>query len=102
MKICIAIAIGIFFLLTLSLASAVTSQTSARETDDAQSLVMTACTKCHDTNRVCKYIGEKSREKWDKTVSRMIEKGAELPQDKKDLVIDYLLSLELGSKPVCP
>jgi hypothetical protein len=102
MKTIISIAIGIFFLSTLCLASNITSLTSAKETDDAQSLVMTACTKCHDTNKICKKIGKKSREKWDKTVSRMIKKGAELPEDKKDLVIDYLLSLEPGSKPVCP
>lgn len=94
--------LSIVLLFTLTVIASEIPRPSPEQAQQASSLVMTACTQCHDTGRICKNLGKKSLKKWDKTVSRMIRKGAALPEENKDLVNEYLFSLEPGSQPVCP
>jgi hypothetical protein len=101
MKPCIGIFMAIFLFGALSLTTPRAESSSAQLNDEIAALVMTSCSKCHDTKRICKNIGEKNREEWDKTVTRMIEKGALLPLEKKDQAIEYFLSASPGSKPIC-
>jgi len=102
MKAGIAIFLGIFLIAATSIVSGVTTQTSLDDADNSESMVLTACAKCHGIDKVCKKLGKKTLKEWDRTVSRMIKKGADIPGDKKDTVIEYLFSLDPESKPVCP
>ncbi len=102
MKPCIGIVMAVFLFGALILTAQSTATSSSAQSDDEiAALVMTSCSKCHDTKRVCKNIGKKNREEWDTTVTRMIEKGAPLPLEKKDEALDYLTALSPGSKPIC-
>jgi len=101
MKPCIGIAMAVFLFVALSLTTLSTQSSSAQSDDGIAALVMTSCSKCHDTQRVCKNIGKKNQGEWDTTVTRMIEKGAPLPIENKDQVIEYLLTISPGSKPIC-
>jgi cytochrome c5 len=101
MKLCIGIVMAIFLFGAVSLTALSTAETAAQSDDESASLVMTTCTKCHNAKRICKNLGEKNQEEWDKTVTRMIKKGAQLPIEKKGLVIEYFLSQTPGSKPLC-
>lgn len=46
------------------------------------------CTACHDIGRVTNHKADP--ESWGLTVDRMILTGAKVPQEKRDLLVDYL------------
>ncbi len=73
----------------------------ARQQVDPQSTVMTKCTACHTTRRICDNLGEKDREEWIRTVSEMVSKGADVAEQDIPVVAEYLANLEPGSEPVC-
>jgi hypothetical protein len=57
----------------------------------AESLVDNECSKCHNLKRV--YSANKKAGDWEKTVDRMIKKGAKIKPEEKDAVIKYLNTL---------
>ncbi len=63
--------------------------------------VMSACSACHDTGKVCKALGSRNLEAWTKTVQRMVGKGAKVPSGDIPAVSSYLAGLKRGSRPVC-
>jgi len=97
MKVCI----GMILIIFLFCAVSPSALSAAENPDEIASLVMTTCTKCHDTKRICKNIEKKTRDEWDSTVTRMIEKGAGLTVEDKEQVVGYFFSLTPGSKPLC-
>lgn len=68
--------------------------------DPAQT-VTAACSKCHNTKRVCAGFGAKDKAAWDATVTRMISKGAAVSAAEKPVVVDWLAAQQAGAKPVC-
>jgi cytochrome c5 len=58
--------------------------------EDAQVLLEERCTVCHTLDRV--EGAQKSREGWESTVDRMIEYGAQLTDDERSVLIDYLVA----------
>ena len=66
-------------------------------------MVMRYCTKCHDTQRICKRLGVTDRTAWRSTVERMIiKRGIRMATPaEKDRVIDWLASQPKGAKPLC-
>ena len=75
--------------------------TAGAEQKNPGDIVMKACSACHDTGKVCKYLGKKDSGEWLKLVNRMVEKGAAVDKVDITLVADYLAGLAPGSKPVC-
>mgnify|MGYP000931480453 CR=1 FL=1 len=79
--------------LTGTEAPVATDQTSAG-TPDAEALaageklVQERCSVCHSLSRV--ESKSASYDQWEQTVNRMIANGAQLNEDEKQLVIDYL------------
>ncbi len=57
----------------------------------AKSLVDNECAECHNTKRI--YGANKKAGEWEKTVDRMIKKGAQIKPEEKDAVIKYLNTL---------
>jgi hypothetical protein len=57
----------------------------------AKSLVDDECSKCHSTKRI--YSANKKAGEWEKTVDKMIKKGAKIKPEEKDAVIKYLNTL---------
>ena len=55
---------------------------------DGAALLAERCSACHGTNRVKQT--RKTSEAWEKTVSRMMSKGARLTEDEKTVLLDYL------------
>ena len=53
-----------------------------------QTLLEERCTECHDLERTTSQ--QKTRAEWEETVSRMIDRGAELNEDEKAVLVDYL------------
>jgi cytochrome c553 len=73
----------------------------AQQTDSPPATVMTACTECHTTARICDNLGRKDRGEWTRTIERMASRGADVsPEDIPELA-EYLANLKPGSKPVC-
>ncbi len=56
---------------------------------DGGTLLAERCSTCHGTNKVRQT--RKTSEGWDKTVSRMMTKGARLAEGKKTFLLDFLL-----------
>jgi cytochrome c5 len=55
---------------------------------DGKALVEERCTVCHNLQTVTS--AKKSRDAWQSTVERMIDKGAELNDAETTVVVDYL------------
>lgn len=103
MKKTIFIALGIFLLAaTGSTAEAVTPTDAGPSHNEAAPLIKTSCTRCHSLTRICNKLGKNDRAYWDKTVTRMMGKGASLQDKNKNQVVDYLLSLQGRPNPICP
>jgi len=55
---------------------------------DGETLLQERCTQCHGLDRVTSQ--EKTRAEWEQTVEDMIDQGAELNEDEKTVLVDYL------------
>ncbi len=55
---------------------------------DGKLLLETRCTQCHDLGRVTN--ASKTAEAWEKTVVRMVGKGAKLNAEEQAVLIEYL------------
>ncbi len=55
---------------------------------DGETLINQRCADCHNLDRV--RTAKKSEEAWRTTVERMIQKGARLSPEEKEVVIKYL------------
>jgi cytochrome c5 len=53
-----------------------------------QALLEERCTSCHGLDRTTSQT--KTREEWEQTVTRMVQKGAELNDQEMTTLIDYL------------
>ncbi len=84
MKNFIVVLVSYAFLFTLMVSPAA-AQPETKE------LVEKKCSKCHNLNRIKK--ASKDTAAWEKTVDRMIKKGALIPPEEKDAVIKYLSAL---------
>jgi hypothetical protein len=69
--------------------------------DPGSNMVKTACTACHDTQRICDALGNKDKDAWVRTVNRMAGKGAAIDKNSVPQVVDFLSSLKPGSQPIC-
>jgi len=82
-------------LLTLIAACAQTTapETEApeTETEDVRALIVDRCSDCHSSDLVfnADYTTEAE---WSDLIDRMIDKGAVVSPEEKDLMIDYLVS----------
>lgn len=55
---------------------------------DGDTLLNARCTKCHGLDRVTN--ASKTLDEWRTTVERMISKGADVIEDEKEILIQYL------------
>ena len=61
---------------------------AAPEEADGEALLQDRCTGCHGLDRTTS--ATKTREEWEQTVTRMVQKGAELSEEEMTILIDYL------------
>lgn len=69
--------------------------------EDINAKVRSACTNCHNLNRVCKNLGVKSEAEWTTTVQRMVGKKPVLEGEDVGSAITYLTSLEPKNPEIC-
>jgi cytochrome c5 len=62
--------------------------TSAPAAADGAALLQERCTVCHSADRITQ--ARKTSTEWDTTVTRMIDKGAQLNSEEKTVLVDYL------------
>jgi mono/diheme cytochrome c family protein len=55
---------------------------------DGAQLLETRCSVCHSVDRAKQ--AKKTHDEWDQTVTRMIGKGAQLTEEEKTVLVDYL------------
>ena len=55
---------------------------------NGEALLNDRCTKCHSLDRVTS--AKKSAGDWEKSVSRMVGKGAKLTSEEQKVLVDYL------------
>ena len=56
--------------------------------EDGEALLEARCSTCHSADRARQVT--KTRDGWDQSVSRMIDKGAQLTEAEKAVLVDYL------------
>jgi mono/diheme cytochrome c family protein len=56
--------------------------------DDGATLLQSRCSSCHSPNRVKN--AAMTHAQWDQTVTRMIDRGAQLTDAEKAALVDYL------------
>jgi len=71
---------------TATMAPAAT--TAPTDGGDGEALLNDRCTKCHNLTRVMN--AKKTAEEWEKTVTRMVSKGAKLTNEEQQVLVDYL------------
>jgi Skp family chaperone for outer membrane proteins len=74
---------GIFLFLFTS--APVFAQPAAKATVDRE------CSKCHNTKRI--YSASKDAVAWNKTLEKMMKKGAAIKPEEKDAVLKFLNTL---------
>ena len=62
--------------------------TQPSSTGDGAALLEGRCTTCHSLERTTST--RKTRDEWEKTVIRMVSKGAELNEEEQEILIEYL------------
>ena len=62
--------------------------TEALQRGDGAALLEDRCAVCHSLDRVER--AQKSSEEWAQTVTRMVGKGAQLNEDERATLVDYL------------
>ncbi|EGY25552.1 hypothetical protein DA2_2270 [Desulfovibrio sp. A2] len=77
------------------------SFTAPASAQDPAATVMSACSKCHNTQRICANLGVKDKTAWNTTVTRMMGKGAQVSEADKPAVVEWLAAQQAGAKPVC-
>jgi hypothetical protein len=55
---------------------------------DGETLLQERCTECHGLERTTS--AQKTRAEWEDTVTRMVNRGAELSDAEKTVLVDYL------------
>ncbi len=81
--------VGILVLTSVSCGPAATPEpTPTPEVHKGKAIVTTRCVGCHEIGRVqnAKY----DRDGWQMTIDRMVLTGAQLTDEQKELVVDYL------------
>lgn len=58
---------------------------------DGETLLQDRCAVCHGLERTSR--ASKTREEWGVTVGRMVDKGAELTAEERDILVDYLTAM---------
>lgn len=84
MKSVLAILLSSVLLLVFSASTLFAQQT-------AKAIVDKECAKCHNLKKV--YTASKDAAGWEKTLDRMIKKGAVIKPEEKDPVLKYLRTL---------
>jgi hypothetical protein len=67
-------------------------QISSTSAIDGAALIIEKLQDHHDAERI--YSAQKTREEWNTTLDRMISYGAKISEEEKQIIIDYLLSLQ--------
>jgi hypothetical protein len=65
-----------------------TAPLSADDSANAKSLLQERCTKCHTLERVEKATFDRAG--WEKTIDRMMSKGAKINAEERKTLIDFL------------
>jgi len=68
---------------------------------DMGQTVKQTCSRCHSPKRICLNLGVKNDAAWKATVTRMVQKGAQLPANQIDAATAYLAGLAPGTGTVC-
>ena len=70
-------------------------QSTAADGGKCAALLTAKCTECHNTTRICEKLGKKSNSRWQRTISRMTERGAKVSAEE---AAELLLCLDSGAK----
>jgi len=89
-EIILLVIVGVMVVSCASTDVSVPEATTEIETQEGKAIVETVCTGCHSLNKVTS--ASYDRAGWEKTVERMIAKGAELDSAQKETLIDYLVT----------
>ncbi|MBP8649431.1 MAG: hypothetical protein WBL38_13780 [Desulfomonilia bacterium] len=73
----------------------------AQPPEDPSAIVMSRCTKCHNTKKICNNLDKKDVEEWTQTIEKMVSRGAAVAPEDIPAMAEYLAGLESGSQPVC-
>lgn len=62
------------------------------DVEDVEALIVDRCSQCHDADRV--FRANKTESEWDDTIERMVDYGANVNEDEKAQMIEWLISRE--------
>jgi len=67
----------------------------------SETLFLQKCTHCHNTARICRYIGRRNPLVWRKTIEWMQDKGARVDNTEKVTIAQYLGTLQKHKAAFC-
>jgi hypothetical protein len=89
-------------LFSLSIVLLLCSTAAAKEVNEGmcKSYLEMYCSRCHSTERMCKYLEKNDSEKWRAVIKKMAE-YAEMDQDIQDTTHACLSGMKAGDALVC-
>ena len=84
----LAFAFALPFMAAATFADA--SQTSELPEGPGRTMLMTACTTCHELKEITKFRGFYTRDEWRDIVTTMVKYGAVVKEDDVPVLVDYL------------
>lgn len=57
---------------------------------EGRTILVAACSGCHDVSEVTKFDGTYGRDEWRDLVKSMVVYGAQVTADEEDILVDYL------------
>ena len=73
------------------------SQTSELPEGPGRTVLMSACTSCHELKEITKFRGFYTKDEWRDIVTTMVKYGAVVKEDDVPVLVDYLFK-NLGKK----
>ena len=69
--------------------------------EECADLIVNRCETCHYSTRICHVLGRKSKQKWSRSVARMVRYGAKLSETEQKQLIECLFAAEPGDEVIC-
>lgn len=64
-------------------------------------LLQGKCTQCHSTARICEKLGKKSKSRWERTLERMVTRGAKINASEAAALITCLEQNSSEARAAC-
>jgi len=68
---------------------------------DCATILSTRCDECHYRSRICYLLGKKSKRQWHRIINNMMDYGAKITEEQREILTNCLYNAPPNAKFVC-